>query len=177
MKKEDKSTVIEQIKELLQQYPHFYIMDIGGLNAEQTSALRRKCFQSQVKLVVVKNKLLHKVLEEAEIDYSPLYAALKGNSALMLTEVGNAPAKLAKDFTKGNKDPEAKPLLKAAYVEETIFVGANQLDVLASLKSKNELIADIVSLLQSPAKNVISALQSGANTLHGVLQTLSERPE
>lgn len=177
MKKEDKSTVIEQIRELLQQFPHFYIMDIGGLDAEETSALRRKCFERKVKLVVVKNKLLHKVLEEAETDYSPLYPALKGNSALMLTETGNAPAKLTQDFTKGKKDPEAKPLLKAAYVEETIFVGANQLDVLASLKSKNELIADIVALLQSPAKNVVSALQSGGTKLHGVLQTLSERPE
>lgn len=177
MKKEDKSTIIEQIKELLQQYPHFYLMDIGGLDAETTSALRRKCFENKVKLVVVKNKLLHKAFEASETDFSPLYDTLKSNTALMLTETGNAPAKLVKEFLKGNKNPEAKPLLKAAYVEETMFVGAQQLDTLASLKSKNELIADIIALLQSPAKNVVSALQSGGTKLHGVLQTLSERPE
>lgn len=177
MKKEDKSTLIEQIKELLAKYPHFYLMDIEGLNAEQTSALRRKCFEKQVKLVVVKNKLLHKAMEASDVDYSALYNSLKGNSALMLTETGNAPAKLVKEILKGNKKENARPLLKAAYVEETVFVGAQQLDTLASLKSKNELIADIIALLQSPAKNVVSALQSGGNTLHGVLQTLSERPE
>lgn len=176
MKKEDKNTVIEQLKSYLQEYPHVYLTDIEGLDAAMTSDLRRACFKQGVKLVVAKNKLLHKAMESLDVDYSGLYEALKGNTALMLTETGNAPAKLIKDFVK--KNPAAgKPVLKAAYVEETIFVGANQLDTLAALKSKNELIADVVALLQSPAKNVVSALQSGANTIHGVLKTLGERPE
>lgn len=171
MKKEDKTLVIENIKAALQEYPSFYLVETAGLNAEKTSALRRACFGADIKLLVVKNTLLHKAFEELDTDYSALYPALKESTSLMLTRVGNAPAKLLKDFVKkGDK----LPLLKAAYVEECVY-GADQIEALASIKSKNELIGDVIALLQSPAKNVISALQSGANTIHGVLETLSKR--
>ena len=175
MKKEDKSAIIEQLKGQLQEYAHFYLTDIEGLNAQKTSDLRRACFKKDIKLVMVKNSLLAKALGSDE-KFADLIACLKGNTALMLAQTGNAPAKLIKEFTeKEKKNPDAKPILKAAYVEESVYVGREQLDFLASIKSKNELIADLVALLQSPAKNVVSALQSGATTIHGVLQTLSER--
>jgi large subunit ribosomal protein L10 len=172
MKKEIKDTIIVELGEKLKEYPHFYLVDVTGLDAEKTSKLRRNCFKNEIKMVVVKNKLLHKAFEASDIDFSELYPALKGNTAVMFTNTANMPAKMLKDYTK-----EGIPCLKAAYAEEGIFVGADKLDELASIKSKNELIADIVALLQSPAKNVISALQSGANTIHGVLKTLGERPE
>ena len=172
MRKEDKSVVIEKITELLKEYPNFYLVETAGLNAEKTSAFRRACAKESIKLVVVKNTLLHKALEQLEGDYSELYSALAGPTSLMFTQVANAPAKLLKDFVK--KD-DVLPALKAAYVEETVYVGADQLDTLATIKSKNELIADVVALLQSPAKNVISALNSGANKLHGILETLSKK--
>lgn len=175
MKKEDKSAIIASLGELLSGYQHFYITDIEGLNAEKTSALRRECFNKEVKLVVAKNTLLKKALEQKGIDPA-IEVALKGNTALMLCNTGNAPAKLIKAFLKKDKDA-TKPALKAAYVEETVYVGAQNLDFLSTIKSKNELIADLVALLQSPAKNVVSALQSGATTIHGVLQTLGERAE
>ncbi|MBQ1772800.1 MAG: 50S ribosomal protein L10 [Prevotella sp.] len=172
MKKEVKDTIIVELGEKLKQYPHFYLVDISGLNAKDTSDLRRKCFKNEIKLTVVKNTLLKKAFEASEIDFEPLYCALKGNTAVMFTNVANQPAKLLKEYKKAGI-----PALKAAYAEEGIYVGADKLEELASIKSKNEVIADIVALLQSPAKNVISALQSGANTIHGVLKTLGERPE
>ena len=172
MKKEVKDTIIVELGQKLKEYPHFYLVDLTGLNAEKTSDLRRKCFKSEIKLMVVKNTLLHKAFEASDIDFSPMYDSLKGNTAVMFTNTANVPAKLLKEYTK-----EGIPALKAAYAEESIFVGAEKLEELAALKSKNELIADVVALLQSPAKNVISALQSGANTIHGVLKTLGERPE
>lgn len=174
MKKEVKDTIIVDLGVKLKEYPHFYLVDVTGMNAEATSSLRRKCFKQEIKMVVVKNKLLHKAFEAADIDYSELYGALKGNTAVLFTNTANVPAKLLKD-----KDiaKAGVPSLKAAYAEEGFYVGADKLDELASIKSKNEVIADIVALLQSPAKNVVSALQSGANTIHGVLKTLGERPE
>ena len=172
MKKEVKDTIIVELGQKLKEYPHFYLVDLTGLNAEKTSELRRKCCKSEIKLMVVKNTLLHKAFEASDIDFSPMYESLKGNTAVMFANTANVPAKLLKDYTK-----EGIPALKAAYAEESIFVGADRLEELAALKSKNELIADVVALLQSPAKNVISALQSGANTIHGVLKTLGERPE
>ncbi|WP_061868283.1 50S ribosomal protein L10 [Prevotella intermedia] len=172
MKKEVKDTIITELGEKLKEYPHFYLVDVTGLNAEATSSLRRKCFKSEIKMVVVKNNLLHKAFEASELDYEPLYGSLKGNTAIMFTQVANIPAKLLKEYTK-----EGIPALKAAYAEESMFVGADKLEELVALKSKNELIADVVALLQSPTKNVVSALQSGANTIHGVLKTLGERPE
>ena len=171
MKKEVKNTIIAELGELIKQYPHFYIVDVTGLNAEKTVDLRRKAFQQNIKTVVVKNKLLIKALDAAELDFSELYGSLKGNTALMFCETANVPAKLLKEYKDEN------PSLKAAYAEESIFVGAEKLAELAALKSKNELIAEVVALLQSPAKNVVSALQSGAGTIHGLLTTLGERPE
>ena len=166
MKKEVKDTIIVELGQKLKEFPHFYLVDLTGLNAEKTSDLRRKCFKSEIKMIVVKNTLLHKAFEAADIDYSPLYDSLKGSTAVMFTTTANVPAKLLKEYTK-----EGIPALKAAYAEESFFVGADRLEELASLKSKNELIADVVALLQSPAKNVVSALQSGANTIHGLLKT------
>lgn len=174
MKKEAKDTIIVELGQKLKEYPHFYLVDVTGMNAEATSNLRRKCFKQQIKMVVVKNTLLHKALEASEIDFSELYGALKGNTAVLFCETANVPAKLLKDKEIAKA---GVPFLKAAYAEEGIFVGADKLDELSSIKSKNEVIADVVALLQSPAKNVISALQSGAGTIHGVLKTLGERPE
>lgn len=172
MKKEDKGIIINKIVETIKAYNGFYLVETAGLNAEKTSELRRACFNSDIKLMVVKNKLLHKALESMEGDYSELYPALKESTSLMCTNVGNAPAKLLKDFVKKG---DTLPLLKGAYVEETVYLGADQLDALAAIKSKHELIADVVALLQSPAKNVVSALQSGAGKLHGILETLSKK--
>ena len=174
MKKEQKDTIIVDLGQKLKEYPHFYLVDVTGMNAEATSSLRRKCFKNEIKMIVVKNKLLHKALEAADVDFSELYATLKGNTAVLFAQTANVPAKLLKD--KEIKKAGV-PSLKAAYAEEGFYVGADKLDELASIKSKNEVIADIVALLQSPAKNVVSALQSGANTIHGVLKTLGERPE
>ena len=172
MKKEVKDTIIVELGNLLKEYAHFYLVNTEGMNAETTSDLRRKCFKQEIKMVVVKNTLLHKAFEASDIDFEPLYGCLKGNTAMLFSNTANVPAKLLKDDTKAGI-----PALKGAYAEESFFVGADKLEELASLKSKNELIADVVALLQSPAKNVVSALQSGANTIHGVLKTLGERPE
>ena len=171
MRKEDKGVIIGQLADTVKQYGHFYLVDTTAMDAAATAELRKKCFKAGIKLVVVKNTLLHKALESLDTDFSPLYGSLKGTTSVMFSEVANAPAKLLKDYKNG------VPSLKAAYAEEGFYVGADQLDALATIKSKNEVIADIVALLQSPAKNVISALQSGGNTLHGVLKTLGERAE
>lgn len=173
MKKEDKSIVISELQSTLAAYPHLYLTDIGGLNAAQTSELRKSCYKENIKLVVVKNTLLQKAMEASDVDYSQLFDSLKGETSLMLCETGNAPAKLIKNFSKDN--PLKKPVLKAAYVEESFYIGDSHLEELVSIKSKNELIGDVIALLQSPAKNVVSALQSGGNTIHGVLKTLAER--
>ena len=172
MRKEDKGAIIGQLAEIVKEYGHFYLVDTTAMDAAATSELRRKCFKANIKMVVVKNTLLEKALMTIEgVDYSPLFGSLKGTTAVMFSEVANAPAKLLKEYKDG------VPSLKAAYAEEGIYVGADQLEALANIKSKNEVIADIVALLQSPAKNVISALQSGGNTIHGVLKTLGERAE
>ena len=172
MKKEIKDTIITDLGSKLKEFPHFYLVDVSGLNAESTSSLRRKCFNSEIKMVVVKNNLLLKTFEASDVDYEPLYGSLKGNTAVMFCQTANIVAKLLKEYTK-----EGIPALKAAYAEESIFIGGDKLEELVALKSKNELIADIVALLQSPVKNVSSALQSSANTIHGLLKTLGERPE
>ncbi len=172
MRKEDKYTVVENISNILKDYSCVYLAETAGLNAEKTSELRRACAKAEVKLVVVKNTLLKKAMDQSDVDYSGLYPALKGSTSMLLSNTGNAPAKLLKGFIKKG---DTLPVLKAAFVEETVYMGAENLDFLASLKSKNELIADVVALLQSPAKNVISALQSGGNKLHGILETLSNK--
>jgi large subunit ribosomal protein L10 len=178
MKKEDKSVIIEQLTATVKEYPNFYLTNIEALNAEKTSALRRECFKEDVKLVVVKNTLLKKALANVEGDFSALDIALKGNTAIMFSQTANVPARLIKEFTKtakGKDKENAKPKLKAAYVQESFYVGAEYLDALVNIKSKEELLGDLIALLQSPAKNVISALQSSGQTILGVLKTLEER--
>ena len=171
MKKEVKDTIIVELGEMLKKYPHFYLVDLTGLNAEKTSELRRNCFKNDIKLLVVKNKLLHKAFENAEIDYTQIYECLKGNTALMFTEVANAPAKLLKEYKTKKQEI---PALKGAYAEESFFVGADKLDELVAIKSKNELIAEVVALLQSPIKNVVSGLNAGGK-VHGLLDAIAER--
>ena len=171
MKSTEKQVIINNLKDQIDSYSHFYLTDISGLNAEDTSNLRRLCFKQEVKLVVAKNTLLRKALESSNKNAEELYDALKGNTSVMFTENGNVPAKLIKDFSKKRK----KPVLKAAYVEESIYMGADQLEALIAVKSKNELIGDVVALLQSPMQTLLSQLQSGGNTIHGVLETLKER--
>ena len=169
MKKELKDTIIVELGEKLKEYPHFYLVDLTGLNAEQTSELRRNCFKNEIHLLVVKNKLLHKAFENAETDYTALYDCLKGNTAIMFTQTANVPAKLLKEYKK-----EGIPALKGAYAEESFFVGADKLEELVAIKSKNELIADVVALLQSPIKNVVSGLNAGGK-IHGLLDAIAER--
>lgn len=171
MKSSDKQVIINNLQEQIDSYSHFYLTDISGLNAENTGNLRRLCFSQSVKLVVVKNTLLRKALESSNKNAEEIYGALKGNTSVMFCENANVPAKLIKDFSKKHK----KPVLKAAYVEESVYMGPEQLEALIAVKSKNELIADVVALLQSPMKTVLSQLQSGGNIIHGVLETLKER--
>jgi large subunit ribosomal protein L10 len=171
MKSSEKATIIDSLVEQINSSNHFYLADISDLNAADTSDLRRKCFKQDVKLVVVKNTLLRKALEKSEKDTEELYEILKGNTSVMFTENANVPAKLIKEFRKKRK----KPLLKGAYVEESVYIGDDQLDALVAVKSKNELIADVIAMLQSPMQTVLSQLQSGGNILHGVLKTLEEK--
>ena len=154
MKKEVKDTIIVELGQKLKEFPHFYLVDLTGLNAEATSNLRRKCFKSEINMVVVKNTLLHKAFEASDVDFAPLYGCLKGTTAVMFSQTANVPAKLLKEYAK-----DGVPSLKAAYAE-TGFYGADQLAELVAIKSKEELIADVVALLQSPIRNVISALEN-----------------
>ena len=171
MTREEKSQVIQDLTGKLAENPVIYLADISGLNASDTSNLRRACFKANVKLAVVKNTLLAKAMDSSDKDFGELPNVLKGNTSLMMANTGNAPAKVIKAFRKANE----KPILKGAYVEEAVYVGDDQLDNLVNIKSKEEVIGDIIGLLQSPAKNVISALQSGGGKIHGILQTLSEK--
>ena len=170
MKKEDKQLIIEQIATNLREYENFYLADLATLNAVKTSNLRRECSKQDIKLVVVKNTLLQKAFESLDKNYGELYPILKGNTAILFSNVANAPAKLIDKF-KADKVPS----FKGAYVQESFFIGPKALQDLINIKSKPELIGDVIALLQSPAKNVISALQSGGTILHGVLKTLSEK--
>lgn len=171
MTRDEKNQLIDNLAQQLSGSKHFYLADIAALNAEQTSKLRRKCFEKNIKLVVVKNTLLRKALEKIEGNYVELFPVLKENTSVMLSESNSDPAKLIKEFRR----EFPKPVLKGAYVEESIYIGDNQLDALASIKSKEELIGDIILLLQSPAKNVVSALQSGSNKLAGIIKTLQDK--
>ena len=173
MRKEDKKVLIDSMLSQLQACPNFYLTDVSDLNAEKTSQLRRQCFNSGVKMIVVKNALLHKAMQQMDKDYESLYDVLKGSTAVMFCETGNAPAKLIKNFRKTSD----RPILKGAFIEECCYIGDDMLDSLCNIKSKNDLIADVIALLQSPMKNVISGLQSGGHKLSGILETLSERPE
>jgi len=171
MTREEKNQAIEELTGVLNDAATLYVADISGLNALQTSTLRRLCHQRGVKLSVVKNTLLHKAMEKSDKAFDDLYETLKGNTSIMLSDTGNVPAKLIKEFRK----KQEKPILKGAYIEEAIYVGDDQLEALSSIKSKEELIGDIITLLQSPAKNVVSALQSSGGTIAGLLKTLEER--
>ena len=174
MTRDEKTKNIEALATKLGETNVIYLADVAGLNAESTSKLRRLCFNKEVNFQVVKNTLLKKAMDRVEDrDFSELYEVLKGNTSLMISEFGNVPAKLIKDF----RTKEDKPVLKGAWVEESVYIGDDKLETLANIKSKNELIADVVALLQSPAKNVISALNSGSSTIAGVVKTHSERPE
>ena len=171
MTKEQKVQEIQDLTDRLSSVKNLYLTDIAGLDAAQTTALRRACFNSNIKLSVVKNTLLAKAMGASDKDFGNLKEVLKGNTSLMFSDVGNTPAKLIKNFRKKSE----KPLLKGAYIEEAIYIGDDQIDVLESIKSKEELIGEVITLLQSPAKNVISALQSGRSNISGILKTLSER--
>jgi large subunit ribosomal protein L10 len=171
MTREEKSKVIENLTAQLSENPIIYLADISTLNANSTSNLRRACFKAGVKLEVVKNTLLAKAMESSDKDFGDLSQTLVGNTSIMFSETGNAPAKVIKEFRKKSD----RPLLKGAYIEESVYVGDDQLDNLVNIKSKEELLGEIIGLLQSPAKNVISALKSGGNTIAGIVKTLSER--
>lgn len=173
MRKEDKNQLIINLTDELKSANYLYVTDISDMNVENTNKLRRLCFKRDVKLIVVKNALLQKAMERSGKDFSPLFDVLKGHTSIMIAGQGNVPAKLIKEFRKTSD----KPILKGAYVEEMTYIGDTELDNLIAIKSKNELIADVVALLMSPAKNVISALQSGGQNISGILKTLSERPE
>ena len=171
MTREEKSQVIEALTVELAQSSNFYLTDLSGLDAVMTSNLRRACFKANVKLSVVKNTLLEKAMEASEKDFGELPSTLKGNTSVMYSETGNAPAKVIKAFRKKSE----KPFLKGAYIEEAIYIGDDQLDLLVDIKSKEELIGEIIGLLQSPAKNVVSALQSSGGKLSGIIKTLSQK--
>ena len=167
MKREEKQVIIDNLTEQIKAHKHIYISDISELDAAATQELRRACFKAGIKLIQVKNTLLRVALDGLEADYNEIYSALTGSSAVMLSETGNAPAKLIKEFRKNHDKP--------VFVEECAYVGENQLDALVSIKSKEELLGDIVLLLQSPMQKLISALESGKNTIGGVLKTLEDR--
>lgn len=171
MTREEKNKFIDDLDILLSENKNFYLADISDLTAEESSDLRRLCFKRDVTLKVVKNTLLKKAMERNDADFEEFYQTLSGNTSIMFTEVGNSPAKIIKDFRKKHN----KPILKAAIIEDCFYLGDDNLDTLVELKSKQELIGEIITLLQSPAKNVISSLQSGGNKLSGIIKALAER--
>jgi large subunit ribosomal protein L10 len=171
MTREEKSVVIEELTAQLADNTNIYLTDISGLNAVDTSNLRRACFKANVRLAVVKNTLLEKAMEASDKEFGDLPATLKGNTSVMYSETGNGPAKVIKAFRKKSE----KPLLKGAFIEESIYIGDDQLDALVDIKSREELIGEVIGLLQSPAKNIISALKSSGGVLAGILKTLSEK--
>ena len=171
MRREEKNTIIDSLAETLDKYSHLYLTDTAQLNAADTSALRRKCFEREIQMIVVKNTLLKRAMDKSEKDFEELYGVLKGSTSIMFSNTGNIPAKLIEEFRKKHD----KPVLKGAFVEESVYLGDEMLDTLVAIKSKDELLGDIIALLQSPVKNVLSALQSGSNTIHGVLETLSTK--
>jgi large subunit ribosomal protein L10 len=172
MTKEQKNDAIDQLSVELASANIFYLADTSELNAESTSKLRRNCFKQDVSLKIVKNTLLQKAMEKVEEkDFSQLYTVLAGPTSIMYSDTGNAPAKIIKEFRKKHD----KPVLKAAYIEESIYIGDENLSTLCDIKSKDELIGEVIALLQSPVKNVVSALQSGKHTIAGLVKTLAER--
>ena len=173
MTKEEKNQFIELLDKSIQKNSNFYLADISGLSAEESSSLRRMCFKREVSLQVVKNTLLKKAFEKNDKNYEELYDVLKGNTSIMFTDTANLPAKIIKEFRKKHE----KPVLKAAHLDQSFYIGEQYLDELSELKSKNELISEIILLLQSPAKRVVSSLQSGSSKLSGIVKSLAERDE
>ena len=173
MTRDEKNKAIDELNNQLVENKNFYLTDISGLNASGNSDLRRLCFKSDVQIQVIKNTLLRKAMEKNIIDFEEMYDSLKGNTAIMFADSSNAPAKIIKEFRK----KEDKPILKSAFIEESFYFGDDQVEVLCSLKSKEELIGEIITLLQSPPKTVISSLQSAGGKISGILKTLSERSE
>ena len=172
MTRQEKNNLISDLADRLSKSEVVYLTDVSNLNAEDASKLRRLCFQRQVQLQVVKNTLLRKAMESIDSkDYGDLFTVLKGNTGIMISETGNAPAKLIQEFRKKSN----RPLLKGAYIQEGVYLGDQSLEMLANLKSKDELVAEIIALLQSPAKNVVSGLKSGGGKLAGIIKTLQER--
>lgn len=171
MRLEEKQAIIDSLAEKLEEYSHFYLTDTAKLNAAHTSDLRRACFEKDIKLIVVKNTLLKRALDKSEKNFEELYDVLKGSTSVMFSNTGNIPAKLLQDFRKKHD----KPVLKGAFVEESVYLGDDKIDILAALKSKDELLADLIALLRSPMQNLISAMNSGSNNIHGVLEALSKR--
>ena len=173
MKREEKDIIVNNLVDQLNETTHFYLTDTSELDAVATSLLRRKCFESKIKMLVVKNTLLKRALEKTEYQVDELFDILTGPTAIMFTETGNAPAKLIKEFRKKFD----KPILKGAYVEQSVYIGDDQLASLVDIKSKEELLGELIGLLQSPVKKVISQLKSGNNILAGVLETLADKKE
>lgn len=171
MKREEKQAIVNALTEQIKSYGNFYITDTADLTVAKINGIRRKCFDKGIAIQVVKNTLIQKALVEAGVDSEELLSVLKGSSTMLFSETGSAPAKLIKELRKEGD----KPVLKGAYIDAAVFIGDNQVDILSKLKSKQELIGEIVGLLQSPAKNVVSALQSGGGTLAGLVKTLQER--
>ena len=171
MRREEKDVIIENLAQRLNETKHFYLTDISELNAEETSNLRRKCFEKEISLLVVKNTLLRKAMEKSDGDFDDLHDILKDSTSIMFCETGNTPAKLIKDMRRTME----RPLIKAAFVEESIYIGDDQLEVLSNIKSKDELLGDLLMLLQSPATSLVSALASSGNKMAGALKSLSEK--
>lgn len=174
MNKQEKNQVIDSLSVMLKENPHFYLTDTSGLTVEKTNKLRRLCFDKNIKMLVVKNTLLQKAMEKTSSNFDSLHDTLIGTTAIMFSVVANDPAKLIKEFRKEGNE---KPVLKSAFVEESVYIGHNQLDTLANIKSKNEMIGEVIALLQSPAKNVIGALLSGKSKLAGIIKTLENKKE
>jgi len=171
MNKEEKYDLVLALTEQIKEYGNFYITDTSDLTVAKINDIRRKCFESDIKIQVAKNSLIKKAMEAAGGEFTEIYDVLKGSSSILFSKSATAPAKLIKELRRSGE----KPVLKAAYIDSATFIGDNQLDALTKLKSKEQLIGEIIGLLQSPAKNVVSALQSGGNTLAGLVKTLQER--
>lgn len=172
MNKEEKHDLVIALADQMKEYGNFYITDTSNLTVAKINNIRRKCFESDITIQVAKNSLIKKAMEASEGDFTAIYDVLKGSSSILFSKSATAPAKLIKQLRKSGSE---KPIIKAAYIDSAIFIGDNQLDTLINLKSKEQLIGEVIGLLQSPAKNVVSALQSGGNILAGVVKTLQER--
>lgn len=174
MTKEEKIVIVDDLSEQLKENSSFYLTDISGMSANEINDFRKKCYDRELQIKVIKNTLIIKAMEKAEMDSSIFEGVFEGSSSIIFSEVPNLPGKLIKDF-RGKDKNKVKPAVKAAYIDGAVYIGDDQLSALAEIKSKEDLVADVVGLLQSPMKNVLGALQSGGNTISGLVKTLSER--